>query len=167
MLIRVEGAYQCSGNRMRAQLSREEAMATIADLAAFIANLMTIAASGIAIYLFFWKGNYISSIFNTLLSYSTQITLSELNGKLNSLNELRATEPEHKEEILNLFNDIAGQLRGHPTLKSKFSELIGEIGKITASKVRITEQKKRALVSELREQVRHVGILNIELVKGQ
>lgn len=142
-------------------------MKTIADLTALIANLMTIAASGIAIYLFVWKGNYISSVFNTLLSYSTQITLSELNGKLNSLNELRATEPEHKNEILNLFNDIAGQLRGHPTLKNKFSEFIEEIGRITASKVKITEQKKRALVSELREQVRHVGILNIELVKGQ
>lgn len=136
-------------------------------MAAFIANLMTIAASGIAIYLFFWKGSYISSVFNTLLSYSTQITLSELNGKLNSLNELRATEPQHKDEILNLFNDIAGQLKGHPTLNSKFSELIDEIGRITASKVKIIEQKKRALVSELREQVRHVGILNIELVKWQ
>jgi hypothetical protein len=167
MLITGEGSCQYSGNRMHAQLSWEGAMKTIADLTAFIANLMTISASGIAIYLFFWKGKYISSVFNTLLSYSTQITLSELNGKLNSLNDLRATEPEHKEEILNLLNDIAGQLRGHPTLKSKFSELIGEIGRITASKVKITEQKKRALVSELREQVRHVGILNIELVKGQ
>ena len=142
-------------------------MKIIADLAAFIANLMAIAASGIAIYLFVWKRNYISSVFNTLLSYSTQITLSELNEKLNTLNELRATEPEHKNEILNLFNDIAGQLRGHPTLKSKFSDLIEEIGRITASKAKITEQKKRALVSELRERVRHVGILNIELVKGQ
>ena len=141
-------------------------MKIIADMAAFIANLMTIAASGIAIYLFFWKGNYISSVFNTLLSYTTQITLSELNEKLNFLNELRATEPQHKDEILNLFNDIAGQLKGHPTLKSKFSDLIEEIGRITASKVKITEQKKRALVSELREQVRHVGILNIELEKG-
>lgn len=142
-------------------------MKTIADIAAFIANLMTIAASGIAIYLFFWKGTYISSVIDTLLSYSTQITLAELNGKLDSLNELRATEPENREEILNVLNDIAGQLRGHPKLRSQFSELIDEIGKITASKLKISEQKKRALVSELREQIRHVGILNMEPAKGQ
>lgn len=142
-------------------------MKTVGDIVAFIANLMTIGASGIAIYLFIWKRNYISSVFDTLLSYSTQITLSELNGKLDSLNELRATEPLHRPEILNLFNDIAGQLKGHPTLRSNFSASIEEIGKFTSSKGKINEPKKRALVSELREQVRHVGILNIESAKGK
>lgn len=152
---------------MNAQLSRGRVMETIENIVAFAADLMTIVASGIAIYLFFWKGNYITSVFNVLLSYSTQITLTELNGKLDSLNELRATEPSHKEEILNVLNDIAGQLKGNPTLKDKFSNLIDEIGKFTTSKGKISEQKKRALVSELREQVRHVGILNIQPPKGE
>lgn len=147
---------------MAAQQLQATAMNTIADIAAFLANLLTIAASGIAIYLFIWKGSYISSVIDALLSYSTQITLAELNGKLDSLNELRANEPDHKEEILNVFNDISGQLKGHPKLRSKCSELIEEIGKITASKLKISEQKKRSLVSELRERFRHVGILNME-----
>ena len=142
-------------------------MKTLGEIVAFIANLMTIGASGIAIYLFVWKRSYITSVFDTLLSYSTQLTLSELNGKLDLLNSLRATEPADRPEIVNIFNDISGQLKGHPTLKGKFSALIEEIANCTGGKGKITEQKKRALVSELREQVRHVGILIIESAKGK
>lgn len=135
------------------------------EIVTVLANFVEITAGSIAIYLFLTKRKYISSVFNTLLSYTTQITLSELNGKLDSLNKLRITDPEHKLEILNLFHDILGQLKGHPMLKSQFSVLIDDIGKISDNKVKFTEQRKRALVSELREKIRHVGILIIDPVK--
>lgn len=142
-------------------------MKVIADFFSFIANLMTIAASGIALYLFFFKGSYISSVFNALLNYSTQITLTELHKKLDTLNGLKATEPNDRSEILNVLNDISGQLKGNLTLKAHCSDLIDQLSKYTGTKVKITEPAKRALVSEIRETVRHVGIILIDTKTGE
>ena len=76
----------------------------------------TIVAAGIGIYLFLFKRKTVSKVFRLLLNYSYQITLSELTSKLERLNDLNANDQSHREEIINIFNDIVGQLRGNRKL---------------------------------------------------
>jgi hypothetical protein len=139
-------------------------MKEVFDWVALIANVLTAGASAIAIYLFFFKGKYISSVFRVLLSYASQLTLSELKDKLDALNELHA--PGDTEEIVNVLHEIVGQLRGNPRLTPQFTELIAKIERLTIVRGRVNEPAKRALVSELREKIRHVGLLNFEDIAG-
>jgi hypothetical protein len=140
----------------------------IEELVSLLTNLATIVASGIAIYLFFWKGKYISSVFRVLINYSSQITLSEIINKLDLLNALRWAENKDQEEIINIMHEITGQLKGNPNLVVHFSELIEKIEKDTSSKNKhkLSEPWKRSIVGEIREKVRHVGILGFDEVSG-
>ncbi len=104
-------------------------MKEAADIVAFIANVLTSVASGIAVYLFMTKREYISSIFKVLLSYSTQLTLSELKEKLDSLAELHC--PGDVDEVVNVLHDISGQLRGNPKLEPHFRLLVERIERAT------------------------------------
>jgi hypothetical protein len=62
-----------------------------------MSNVFTILASGIAIYIFFSKRKSISSIFDLLVNYTFQLTLSELKEKIERLNEYNAKDPEQSE----------------------------------------------------------------------
>lgn len=66
----------------------------IQSLASFIANLLTILASGIAIWLFFTKASEIKTAFRLLLNWSFQLTLTDLKSKIERLNEYSAKKPE-------------------------------------------------------------------------
>lgn len=134
-------------------------MKEIFDYVALFANLMTICASSIAIYIFIFKRKLISNVFSALLSYTIQLTLSELKGKLDRLNEFRV-DSDH-EEIVNVLHDICGQLKGNPKLAPHFEQLIKRIHKATTAKSRISEPTKRSIVSEIREKIRHVDVLTI------
>jgi hypothetical protein len=132
-----------------------------------IANIFTIFASAIAIYLFIFKRNAISSAFRVLLNYSSQITLSELNAKLGRLNDLNVNEPDDVEEIVNIFNEIVGQIRGNRKLKKECSEILGKLTTYAESPKNLSEPRKRSIVSELRESLKHINIESIdELIGG-
>lgn len=51
------------------------------EIASLIANIFTIIASGIAIWLFFTKSNEIKTAFKLLLNWSFQLTLTDLKSK--------------------------------------------------------------------------------------
>ncbi len=131
-----------------------------------ISNVFTILASGIVIYLFIFKRQTISTIFKILLNYSFQITLSELRTKLDRLNDLNANEPSHIEEITNIFNDIVGQMRGNKKLRGKCSEILDKLSAYAESSKKLTEPRKRSVVSELREHLKHVDVENIDELLG-
>jgi hypothetical protein len=139
----------------------------IVKIISLLADFSTIIASGIAIYLFFFKGKYILTVFNVLVNYTTQLTLAELKEKLDVLNDLKVTREEDREEIINVMHDITGQLRGNPKLTPHFSELMRKIEKITMTKGKLTEHWKRSIVSEIREKIRHIGIMSIEEISGE
>jgi hypothetical protein len=82
-------------------------------------SLLSGIVAGIAIYLFIAKRKTITSFFNSLLNYSVQISLTELRNKLDILNSLNADDDEQKIEVINILNDITGQIRGNPVLKKK------------------------------------------------
>ena len=117
-------------------------------------------AASIAIYLFFFQRKPISSIFHLLLNYSFQISLTELNSKLEKLNALNANDEEDKIEVVNIFNEITGQIRGNSVLKEKCDDILKKISKYAENPRGLDEPKKRSLVSELREKLRNIDIQN-------
>jgi hypothetical protein len=131
-----------------------------------ISNVFTIVASGIAIYLFIFKRHTISTIFKILLNYSFQVTLSELRTKLERLNDLNVNEPSHTEEITNIFNEIVGQMRGNRKLKKECSGILEKLSIYAESPKKLTEPRKRSIVSELRESLRHIYIASFDELMG-
>ena len=142
-------------------------MDNILKVISLISNLFTIIASGIAIYIFVVKRDKISSVFKLLLNYSSQITLSELKAKLERLNDLNANESSQKDEVVNTLNEIIGQIRGNKKLSDQCKGILGRTTSLVKYPRKLTEPKKRALVSELREYLRHVNLANFdELIGG-
>ncbi len=125
-----------------------------------ISNIFTIAASGVAIYIFAFNKDKILKALDILLNYSNQLTLSELKYKIERLNDYNANDPIQKTEVINILNEIEGQIQGSKILKPKLIEQLEKIVNFTNNIKLITEPKKRSLVSELRESLRHLDISN-------
>ena len=132
----------------------------IYKIVSIISSIFTTIAAGIAIYLFIFKRKSISSIFHLLLNYSFQISMTELRTKLEKLNDLNANDDEHKEEVINIFNEIEGQILGNSVLKENCDDILEKISKYIDNPKRLTEPKKRSMVSELRENLRSIDIQN-------
>jgi len=132
------------------------------DVVNALADLLTIAASGIAIYLFVAKRKEVGAIFKALAATANQGSLADLRAKLDRLNDLNATEPSARIEIINICHEVCGHIDGNPAFAKSFAEVSSKI-KATASNKRkpITEPQKRALVSELRESMRHFNTITI------
>lgn len=131
-----------------------------------VANIFTIFASGIAIWLFITNREKISAAIQLLLNFSFQTTLAELKEKLERLNEYNANEPDDLPEILNILHEIAGQIRGNPRLFTAVPQLIDKIDALTKNG-KLRETKKRAIVSEIREQLRNIQVNNIGSIMGK
>lgn len=142
-----------------------EKLKPLLDIVSMVANLFTIMASGLALYLFIVKRKELSLALNLLLNYSFQTTLTELKEKLERLNEYNANEPTDLPEIKNILHEIAGQLRGNQRLLRGAPELPERIEKLARNK-RLSEPLKRSMVSELREYLRGIQINSIESFAG-
>jgi hypothetical protein len=134
---------------------------------ALISNVFTICASGLAIFLFIYKKDTINSLFDTLINYTYQLSISEIKEKIERLSEYNAKNPEELEKIINILNEVIGQIRGNDKLKHHFSELLKRIESLVTDKRRLTEPRKRAVVSELRERLRHLNITSIDNLVGE
>ncbi|MBA2923619.1 hypothetical protein G9Q84_12025 [Pseudomonas sp. P7] len=135
----------------------------------FLSDMASWLASSIAIYLFVTKRKAIASVFSVLINYSHQLTLSEIKEKLELLNNFNANEPGHTETISNIFHDLLGQMRGNDKLIVLMSVQIEKLEVLFDRDVKvkpITEAKKRALISEIREKVRHLNVQNIDELAG-
>lgn len=130
-------------------------------------NIFSIIASGIAIYLFFWKRNVIRSVFDMLVNYTYQLSLSEIKEKLERLNDYNAKDTQGCEIIVNILNEIIGQIRGNITLKTHLNEIMIRMEDLVSDKRKLTEPRKRMLVSELRERIRTLNVQNIDNLVGE
>lgn len=142
-------------------------MTEIAKWLAITSNIFSIFACGIAIYLFLFKRKAISSVFDLLINYTFQLSLSEVKEKLERLNEYNAKDPEQCEKIVNILNEIIGQIKGNAKLNTHFTEILSTIERLVSDKRRLTEPRKRAVVSELRERIRHLNVANIDELVGE
>ena len=129
----------------------------LSDTISLAANILTIVASSVAIYLFFVKGKEIQSAFHLLLNWSFQLTLTDLKTKLERLNEYKANEPTEVEEIRNILHEIAGQIRGNRRLLLAAPNLATRVENLAISKT-LSEPRKRSMVSELRETLRNIEV---------
>lgn len=125
-----------------------------------IANLMTIAASGIAIYIFLTNRDKIGSAINFLLNYSNQLTLTDLRFKIERLNEFNANDNTQKNEVINILHELEGQINGNQMLNEKLHTQLAKINNYTSSPKNLNEPRKRSLVSELRESIRNIDVSN-------
>jgi hypothetical protein len=137
------------------------------DIVSFLSDLLTILASGIAIWLFISKRDSFRIIFQVLINFSYQITLHELKYKLEKLNDLNAGDKVEFKEIVNIFSEITGQLRGNDKLKVHCQDIILQMAEYIDNPKSLTEPKKRSIIHELREKLRNVDIENFEdLLRG-
>lgn len=136
------------------------------DTLTVVAHIFAIGAYGIAIYVSLFKRKQISSVFQLLLNYSHQLTLSELKEKLERLNDYNAKAPDQHDQIVNILNEIVGQIRGNVRLKIHFAEVQASIEELVADRKKLTEPRKRALVAELRERLRHMNVQSIDALVG-
>lgn len=126
----------------------------------FLANLMTIFASGLGIYIFYFNKEKIVSAINFILNYSNQLTLTDLKFKIERLNDYNSNDAGQKIEVVNILNEIEGQILGNKNLKEKLLQQLEKIENFTANPKLLTEPKKRSLVSELKESIRNLDISN-------
>jgi len=133
-------------------------MTIIERLLAGFADIFTVIASSIAIYLAIWQRDKISAAFKTLINYSTQMTLTELISKIERLNDLQADSDDGNTMAINILSEIEGQIKGNSKLTKQFPEVLREIDKFTSQKTRITEAKKRGTVALLREKIRSYDV---------
>lgn len=138
--------------------SERNLLQSFADFVDLGADFLTILASGLAIYLFFTQKDKIGSAFNLLLRFSLQVTLSELQNKIDRLNEYTAGDSKQLESIINILKEIEGQIKGNRFLKVKLAQMVVDIENFTDKPAKITEGRKRSLVAELREQLRDIDI---------
>ncbi|MDQ7798354.1 MAG: hypothetical protein RDU76_05350 [Candidatus Edwardsbacteria bacterium] len=90
----------------------------------------------------------------------------EINRKLDRLNDINADEDSGKREAINVFSEIIGQLNGNPYLYKRFVQIIKKINSIINGKKQITEPQKRAIVSQIREQLKFISIDDIGHLVG-
>ena len=125
-----------------------------------LANLMTIIASGLALFIFFFNRQKIKTAINSILNYSNQLTLTDLKFKIERLNDFNANDSEQKVEVINILHELEGQIIGNENLMSKLNQQLEKIANFTSNPKLITEPKKRSLVSELKESIRNLDVSN-------
>lgn len=129
-------------------------------------KLISVVASSIAVYLFFFKRDAIKSVLMLLTSYASQQTLGELRSKIDRLNTLSYNEPSNQDEIIILFNEIVGQIKGNKKLCSHCNEIVERISKLADNPKKLTEPAKRSVISQLRELLRHYDLINYADMRG-
>ena len=129
-----------------------------------IANLMTIIASGLALYIYFTNKEKIKSALNFILNYSNQLTLTDLKFKIERLNEFNSNDATQKLEVINILNEIEGQILGNNEFKQKLELQLIKIEAFTTNPKLLTEPKKRSLVSELKESIRNLDVSNYKTI---
>ncbi len=130
-----------------------------------IDSILSIFVSGIVVYLFIFKRKSISSLYHLLLNYSIQMTLKELEIKLEKLNDYNVEDD--LEKIIIILNEIVGQMKGNPILTKKCNKILKKISNFAENPNIITEPKKRSIVSELRETLRTVNIQTYNKIVGE
>jgi hypothetical protein len=138
-------------------------MTLIERILTIITNGFTIIASGIAIYLFIFERKTIENVFKVLINYSRQLTLTELSSKLERLNDLNASDVEGKVKVINILNEIKGQIKGNNKLKMQFAEILNDIEPYCTELSTISEPIKRSIVSQLRELIRSYDVDSINI----
>jgi len=124
------------------------------------ADLGTITATVIAAIVFFKNGPEIKSLIKTLNNFAHRDSMSELRIKIELLASTKGTEQASSIEISSLFLEICGQIDGSPFLREELSDISSRMRNAASGRKIISEPQKRAMLSKLREMVRHLDYAN-------
>ena len=128
------------------------------NIVGFLSNLLTIFASGLAIFLYFKNKARISSAFKFLLNYAFHLTLSELKNKIERLNDHNVNTEEGKKAVIEILHEIQGQIQGNEKLRILMNKQFTKVKDFNDFPFNLSEPKKRSLVSELRESLRNLEL---------
>ncbi len=133
----------------------------------FLNLAFTTTAAIIVVYLFFFKRGAISSLYKFLVNYTLQVTLHELYDKLEELNDYDADDSKHRREVISIFGEIIGQMKGNPILVKNCKKMLKKLSKYQEQPDLLTNPSKRSLIFELRETLRHINIQNYKELLGE
>jgi len=125
-----------------------------------IGNIFTICASALAILIYFSNKGKISKAVDLLLNHSIYASLMDLRLIIERLNQLNYSSDEHREEVINILNEIDGHIIGDQEL-NKSDALIEFRTKIKGfinKPQTFSEAKKRNLLNELRGHIRTIDL---------
>jgi hypothetical protein len=128
-----------------------------------LGNISALAASSIAVIIFFKNRKKIGNALNAIINYSTQLTLTELRFKITKASELNANDINQKEEVLNIFHDVYGQINGNNKLQSPLADFLKKIDEYILDPKLLNEGTKRQVLSELNEKLRNIDISTINV----
>lgn len=124
---------------------------TIRESLAIADSVFTIAASGLAIYIYARKRREISAALRLLLNFSTAMSMTDLRLKLERLNDLNADDDGDRKEVVGVINELCGQIRGNKAMKKRLAPLARKLQPYAEETKSVTQARKRALVAEIRE----------------
>lgn len=133
-------------------------MVLVENIISFLSNLLTIFASGLAIFLYFRNKAKISSALKFLLNYAFHLTISELKNKIERLNDHNVNTQEGKKAVIEILHEIEGQIQGNEKLRILMSKQFTKVKDFNDFPSNLSEPKKRSLVSELRESLRNLEL---------
>ena len=133
----------------------------------YIDAIFSIIVAIIFLYLFINKRKAISSIYQVLLNFSFQMSLQELNTNIDRLNDYDADNDKDRKYVINLLNDVVGQMNGNPVLSKKCKNILETLSKFTDNPNKLTDAKKRYAVSQLRETLRNINTQNFNEIAGE
>ena len=139
----------------------------VIDSLVVLADAFTVVASGIAVYIFLTKRRQITSVFQLLMKYGYQVSLSELRSKLDMIANLRVADEKQREQIKYIMSEVVGQIQGNPRLKTRFEEELKGLERFATGKKAFSEPEKRMIVAKLREKLRHLDMENIDGLTGE
>lgn len=131
-----------------------------------IETLLSIGAAGIVVYLFIFKRKSISSIYRILVNYTFKTTIKELEIKLEKLNDFNADNTTDRKNVINILNEIVGQMRGNPILSRNCTEIINKLSKLAKSP-RLDDAYKRSVLYELRENLKYIDVQEHNEILGE
>jgi len=139
-------------------------MQTVFSYITIVSDTLAAVASGIAIYLFFFKKKEILEIYAALKNYAQQLTISELKLKLALLKDLDADETANKTKVKNLISEIVGQIQGNKKIYPLLQEVILPWEKLLEDpKNKLTQSDKCRTSSQLDEKLKHIFVENFDV----
>ena len=132
----------------------------IYEILDYLEKIFSLFASSIVLYLFFFKKEKIKTLFEILINYGLKTTIYELTSKIDRLNDYSVADPEGKEKVINIFNEIYGQIKGNQKIQNNFNVYFKKLNKVLKNPNSLDEPLKRSMTSELREILRNLDISN-------
>jgi hypothetical protein len=136
------------------------------DVTSFLSNIISIAAGGIALYLFFFKKEKIKTMYFSLVNILDQISSHEIKAKLEKLNDFNCNDLDQKIEVVNIMHEIIGQIQGNEKLSYKCGAILKKWKAALKNESKFNEPTKRSLISEMRESLKRVDMSNIDQLIG-